>query len=599
MKTAKRSRPIPAPVSQPLSRTVQNVASKALQRALDSAGASATAVDPAQLRAQMQAVPTRAKLDVPAGNPSKVDLTARDHDGSRLRLRVADVLPYDNNPRHAVNEKYHELKEGLRAAGFTGSLPVTRRPDDAKYMLCMGHNTTLAALKELWSESRDPRFEWVECTFHAYRGETWILSGHLVENNNRGALSFWDNAGGFMRLKAAFEAERKSALSLRDFEAELPKHGLTVSKTLLALYAFAMSRLAALGPATAGLNSKSCESIRTRLNLVRRLAAMHGTEEEAYWREHVDSALRDCAAAYHEAEEFDPRQLCDRVESRTAAALGLSSATLQGMLALLAKDPALSIADLRNAVARTNERQRNATPDGRVVGGESVRTPVSGFGGDASESANDTDTPAHVSLQASRGGPRSEDNDEHQRPRDAGRSRAEAERPEASRADGIDEQHPLPELPDAIAACLTAALEFARATDVADCIHLNATLPLGYFVEVPELGGASLPEQSGTTRHARAAAAWWMLATLSGQFHEHCAQAIGESSNFVQSWRDEQRYVELETSVLGPAHPEQALDWILDSGDASGALLLDLLRLVRTARSDHAERFAARRTETV
>ena len=82
-------------------------------------------VSPQEVRARLRLASGGSTLDVSAGAPSKVDLTQRDHDGSRMKVRVADLRYYDGNPRESLNENFAEIKEGLRAVGFAGSMVVT------------------------------------------------------------------------------------------------------------------------------------------------------------------------------------------------------------------------------------------------------------------------------------------------------------------------------------------------------------------------------------------------------------------------------------------------------------------------------------------
>lgn len=584
-----RKRPAPLSVRAQPSAVMRNLTGvqelpKAAQRALAAAGDGVVAVDKDELRAKVNvtSVPRRS-LDVSPGAPSSVDLKARDHDGARARLRVEEIRLFDKNPREAVNERSAELKEGLRATGFIGSMPVTRRPGEEAYMLCMGGNTTLQMLKELWVETREPRFEWVDCTVHTYRGETWLLAGHLVENINRGSLTFWDNARGVMELKADIEAERGAALSLREFEAELPKHGLTISKTVIALYSFAISRLATMRPATAALTGQACDAIRTRVNHLRKLAVLYGLQEEQFWREIVDPALRAVGASYDGSIELDPRTVCDHAEERLAEHAAVGADVLRLQLGLLQKNPDATLASLVPPAPPAPAAQ----PPAWAGAGSAVATASPAAPGRATVApvpmARSTAAAAQPPSQAKAPALTGETSPESAEPAIGGRA-----------SDGLDPEtsSALPPVPPVIGACLVAAIRLARATDVADCLELSEAMPLGYHLEIPDLGDApSLPEQAGTTRHPRAAAAWWVLATLGGQFHEDVARRMAPESRFHAAWRDERVYAEAESRVLGPTRIDAALEWLLDSTDPTGGLLLDLLRVTREAREAHRERF--------
>ncbi|HEU0202282.1 MAG TPA: hypothetical protein VFR86_17865, partial [Burkholderiaceae bacterium] len=310
--------------------------------------------------------------------------------------------------------------------------------------------------------------------------------------------------------------------------------------------------------------------------------------------DHVDRAARECGASFHDSAEFDVRQqLCDRVESGLASALGLSINTVREMLDLLAKDSALTLADLQAMCARRDSRSTAPRAPG------SSSKPAS-----ASESSRGSQAvfpaPAAALAAAPAAGPHVTEapalpwSAEAAANEPASPARSPTSSIGGAKTTGDETGGPLPELPEAVAACLRAVLRLARATGVADCVRTHGALPLGFYVDVPDLDGAemSLAQQSGVVRHPRAAAAWWLLVDLSGQASEGVAQLIGPDSAFVATWRDEQRYAEVETAVLGPPPTEAVINWILDR-DESGELLLELLRLVRAAHAQHPDRFLA------
>jgi hypothetical protein len=57
------------------------------------------------------------------------------------------------------------------------------------------------------------RFERVELTFKAWRGDAEAIAGHIGENDQRGEMCFWDRAAGIMDIKAALEAQTGGAPS--------------------------------------------------------------------------------------------------------------------------------------------------------------------------------------------------------------------------------------------------------------------------------------------------------------------------------------------------------------------------------------------------
>jgi ParB family protein of integrating conjugative element (PFGI_1 class) len=131
-----------------------------------------------------------------------------------LLVPLERIRPYDRNPRHERNEAYDRIKQSISSRGFTGSLPITRRPGDHDYMVAEGGNTVLQILKELYAEMGDPRFHTVQCLFEPWVSESTTLIAHLVENEARGELIFIDRARAVRELRALLEtrAVRNSLL---------------------------------------------------------------------------------------------------------------------------------------------------------------------------------------------------------------------------------------------------------------------------------------------------------------------------------------------------------------------------------------------------
>jgi hypothetical protein len=60
-----------------------------------------------------------------------------------IRLRVADVEPYEDNPRQTLNPQFDEIKDSIRARGLDQRLIVTKRPGVQRYILAKGGKTRL------------------------------------------------------------------------------------------------------------------------------------------------------------------------------------------------------------------------------------------------------------------------------------------------------------------------------------------------------------------------------------------------------------------------------------------------------------------------
>lgn len=222
------------------------------------------------------------------GNPRN---DARDLTGAnelqgeaQIELSIDEIHPYENNPRRAANAKFDDIKESIRTSGLRSPLIVTRRPGEAHFIVEAGGNTRLRALRELWAETRDPRFHKLVVLLRPWRSESHVLTSHLIENEQRGEMTFWDKACGIVALKARLEAEQDRSLSLRPLEDALHELGLSVNTATLALQLFATERLRTLGEAVTGLCGLDVKTIQPRLNALKRYAQARTsiTEDELY-----------------------------------------------------------------------------------------------------------------------------------------------------------------------------------------------------------------------------------------------------------------------------------------------------------------------------
>ena len=155
----------------------------------------------------------------------------------QLELAVDAIKPYERNPRRANNVKFNEIKESIRVCGIRNPLTVTRRPGDTDFIVEAGGNTRLVAIQQLWAETKEPRFQSMTVMFRPWRSESHVLTAHLIENEQRGELTFWDKATGAMALKAQLETEQGRALSMREFEEELKQLGMSANRSSLSQYA--------------------------------------------------------------------------------------------------------------------------------------------------------------------------------------------------------------------------------------------------------------------------------------------------------------------------------------------------------------------------
>ena len=314
-------------------------------------------------------------------------------DGSVTILRITDIQPYEKNPRHAANPLFDTIKASIRQRGMDAPLTVTRRPGATHYVVAAGGNTRLLAQLQLWQETADPRFETLPVVIKAWRSESDVLAGHLIENEQRADMTFWDKARGVVALKTELEQERAAALSLRQWESALADLGLPIGKNVLSSYLFAVERLAPLGPAVATLSRNDVRGcLQPCFRTLGRLAQKFGLDETALYAHTLDPVMQRFAEIYRATQTFAASELAAEGDSALAQTLQIAVPTLQAMLALLDQSPELTVTELRTRTAGITfaapirtvpaaepSRERDASADhdpGTVPPGDRQRVPA-------------------------------------------------------------------------------------------------------------------------------------------------------------------------------------------------------------------------------
>jgi len=270
---------------------------------------------------------------------------------SQIELSIDEIRPYENNPRRAANAKFDDIKESIRTSGLRSPLTVTRRPGESHFIVEAGGNTRLLALRQLWAETRDPRFRKLAVLFRPWRSESHVLTAHLIENEQRGEMTFWDKACGIVALKSRLEAEQGRTLTLRPLEDALHALGLSVNTATLGLHLFATERLRTLGEAVADLSGLDIKTIQPRLNALKRYAQARtsSTEDELY-AQVFEPVFRRIAQQYPHTGTFSVVATCEACEVALAHHLG---------------EP---VESLRLALRSKGDREPQVNPSALVVG---------------------------------------------------------------------------------------------------------------------------------------------------------------------------------------------------------------------------------------
>ncbi len=273
----------------------------------------------------------------PANNARHLALEVAGQQECQMVVGVDDIRPYEHNPRRTINARFADIKESIRAAGIRNPLTVTRRPGDAHFIIESGGNTRLLALQQLWAETGDSRFEKLSVVFRPWRSESHVLTAHMVENEQRGDMTFWDRATGIIAIKGRLETEKGQPLSLRQLEAELGAMGLASNPTSLSHYIFATERLRVLGESIPELSAQDIKTIQPRLNALKRHVLAGGTSEAVFHESLVDPLLQEAADRYRKGEGFVASQFCVACEVAVASHLGQSVSGLRANVDALSR----------------------------------------------------------------------------------------------------------------------------------------------------------------------------------------------------------------------------------------------------------------------
>ncbi len=271
------------------------------------------------------------------GNPGN---NARDLPGQtdtraecQIELTVDEMRAYENNPRRATNAKFDDIKESIRTGGLRSPLTVTQRPGESHFIVEAGGNTRLLALRQLWVETRDPRFRKLVVLFRPWRSESHVLTAHLIENEQRGEMTFWDKASGIVALKARLEVEHGRVLTLRPLEDALHTLGLSVNTATLGLYLFATERLRTLGEAVADLSGLDVKTLQPKLNALKRHAyGRRSITESDLYAAVFEPVFRRIADKYPHTGTFSVAATSEACEAALAAHLGETVQALRDAL---------------------------------------------------------------------------------------------------------------------------------------------------------------------------------------------------------------------------------------------------------------------------
>ena len=190
---------------------------------------------------------------IPVQNVTVPDSTELKHEfisRTLMTVPISQISTYDKKPRREKNPNFEQIKESIWNDGMNQPLVITKRPGEEKFMIFKGGNTRLSAVRELFEETGDRRFKFVDCSFFPWTGfESDAIIGHLQENEMRKSLCFIDRAHG---VKVAIEhlkiESEDDDLSLRKCLELLSQKGFSTTLSTISIMMYAVDNVEPLLP---------------------------------------------------------------------------------------------------------------------------------------------------------------------------------------------------------------------------------------------------------------------------------------------------------------------------------------------------------------
>lgn len=501
-------------------------AARAAQLSLTARGDGA----PSPTAGKISAADARARLALAVDRPANAaaDLKVGDElDGSTMVLPVDAIRTYDRNPRLKENPKYLSIKESVRAQGVTNQLTVTKRPGETFYIPFGGGNTRVLVTQELWHETQDSRFKHLTVVYRKWRGDAANIAAHLAENNNRGDTSFWETARGLWDLKQELEKETGRILSASELNKEARRLGMDFGNSSVQAFLFSVEYLSPVGPwlRARGVN----QTLKPCIGALHALCTQLGRSATDV-RAAIDRVLEFTGELLQSQEankapdvevKLDVDELVRSLSDAVAKLVNVPPARLPLMLAARAANPRMSADELlRMGTAAVPADASPAALDAFARHASRPALPDTAASHVRPSAPAASEPPVQLPLQpamlASLAQPV---------PAASGESPADAD-PPAIPPDATDPSN----APDTVREILA---DITRVADLADVVAVCEAMPLGYYVELPEAGIASVDGRPCLDAALRRAG-WHVLAALSGQFDRHLARRLPTGSRWRQ-----------------------------------------------------------------
>lgn len=514
-----------------------------------------------------------AGLLVPAPAQTNMDIAPKDDvfPGLFMNVSVHEIDFFDKNPRTRHDpEQYGQIKQSIREAGVQQPVHITRRPGDNRFVLAQGGNTRLKIVRELYAETGNERFAVIPAIFAEYTSEADIQIAHLIENEQRAEMCFWDKAQAYAAIRGMFQAESAKKLSLRELEQLFLTHGLSLSYKTLGLMFFAADHLNDLGMLAQSLSNQKTFDIRKLYYQFQDSlkAADIAAQLDGFWSSNLSAwAMEQTEAG---TQEPDISDLGRYLQRRFAEAFG-------DVLPQQGQEPgaATDSSDIRLPETDGHTGQSPATAAG------TARLPENSRQAASAATSTPADTPATVAPPPDAAAKR------HDGAQSAAAAPVTADTPAYADRDA------------ALQALHWAVRSLLSAVGLNDCFRIHAAFPYAFYLEYPDF--RHLPQTNPQAvfaidhLHAEAGNVFVFLCRVSGQDRLMSDFSLGEAnpilglpenSTVLAAYRDADVWDEYVTMGIGERAYllDSVLEWQTADTPYSApvAAILAAMRAVRT-----------------
>ena len=514
-----------------------------------------------------------AGLLVPAPAQTNMDIAPKDDvfPGLFMNVSVHEIDFFDKNPRTRHDpEQYGQIKQSIREAGVQQPVHITRRPGDNRFVLAQGGNTRLKIVRELYAETGNERFAVIPAIFAEYTSEADIQIAHLIENEQRAEMCFWDKAQAYAAIRGMFQAESAKKLSLRELEQLFLTHGLSLSYKTLGLMFFAADHLNDLGMLAQSLSNQKTFDIRKLYYQFQDSlkAADIAAQLDGFWSSNLSAwAVEQMEAG---TQEPDISDLSRYLQRRFAEAFG-------DVLPQQGQEPgaATDSSDIRLPETDGHTGQSPATAAG------TARLPENSRQAASAATSTPADTPATVAPPPDAAAKR------HDGAQSAAAAPVTADTPAYADRDA------------ALQALHRAVRSLLSAVGLNDCFRIHAAFPYAFYLEYPDF--RHLPQTNPQAvfaidhLHAEAGNVFVFLCRVSGQDRLMSDFSLGEAnpilglpenSTVLAAYRDADVWDEYVTMGIGERAYllDSVLEWQTADTPYSApvAAILAAMRAVRT-----------------